>query len=215
MSLGPEHNDFAIGGTQRGQGNIIAYNQLGGVLNGGGTNVRDSVRGNSIFANGGLGINLYSAHDSFTGVTPNDAGDGDAGPNNLQNYPVLTLATSDGFHTHLVGSLDSLASNSAYPLTLDFFDNTIGDPSGFGEGELYLGSWTLTASGAFTLDLPFGSHLLTATATDAEGNTSEFSEWLRVQQIHSSVPEPEAWAYLGSAMLGLSLMRRRFLRQRN
>ena len=45
-----------------------------------------AVRGNPIFANGGLGIDLNN-----DGVTGNDAGDSDAlGPNELQNFPVLT-----------------------------------------------------------------------------------------------------------------------------
>src|SRR5205807_519329 len=47
----------------------------------------NAVRGTSIDRNGGLGIDLGD-----DGVTPNDAGDGDTGPNNLQNFPVLTSA---------------------------------------------------------------------------------------------------------------------------
>src|SRR2546423_10428521 len=50
-----------------------------------------AIEGNSIFSNGGLGIDLNA-----DGVTPNDLGDGDPGPNNLQNFPILTSVTSGG-----------------------------------------------------------------------------------------------------------------------
>ena len=78
-------NGTTIGGTAAGAANIIAHNGTIGVNVVGGTG--HAIVGNSIFSNGELGINLGPS-----GVTVNDAGDGDAGENNLQNYPVLAAA---------------------------------------------------------------------------------------------------------------------------
>ncbi len=46
---------------------------------------------NSIFDNSGIGIDLLG-----TGVTPNDVGDVDAGPNGLQNFPIITSVEHSG-----------------------------------------------------------------------------------------------------------------------
>ena len=47
-----------------------------------------AILGNSIYGNGGLGIDLGG-----NGVNLNDPGDTDSGPNNVQNFPVITAAT--------------------------------------------------------------------------------------------------------------------------
>ncbi len=87
-----------IGGTAVGQGNTIAFNGQNGVLITGsdsGTNGnRNSIRRNAIFSNARLGIDLGGE-----GVTANDSGDGDLGPNGLQNFPIITLVTGDSSQT--------------------------------------------------------------------------------------------------------------------
>src|SRR5262249_58258690 len=97
--------------------------------------VENSIRGNSIFSNGGLGIDLGN-----DGVTVNDHLDPDVGPNNLQNYPLAT-AVVPGASTEILGSLDSLANTT---FALDFYASPTADPSGFGEGKRYLGSANVT-----------------------------------------------------------------------
>src|SRR5207248_2426609 len=88
-----------IGGTVPEAANVIAFNGTAPqpgigtgieVLSGTG----NSIRGNSIFSNGALGIDL--AND---GVTANDNGDADTGPNNRQNFPVISSVVTGGGQT--------------------------------------------------------------------------------------------------------------------
>ena len=79
------------------------------------------------------------------------------------------------------GTLNSTA-NTSY--VLDFYANTTPNPSGFGEGRTYLGSTRLDIGGDcsatfqnLALPLPPGAGaFISATATDPDGNTSEFGE---------------------------------------
>jgi hypothetical protein len=79
--------------------------------------------------NGGLALDLAPA-----GVNPNDAGDGDLGPNELLNSPVISVATADSPTQtgSIAGSLDAVP-NSSYEI--NFFINDACDPSGFGGGQ--------------------------------------------------------------------------------
>src|SRR5262249_35661416 len=114
-------------------------------------------------------------------VTPNDdnTGDADTGANNLQNFPVITSVVSNGGVTTISGTLDS-APNTQFRIEL--FANKACHISGFGEGENYLGFTNATTDangkasftfGPTTPNVPGG--FFTATATDPNGNTSEFS----------------------------------------
>src|SRR5262249_41373959 len=112
------------------------------------------------------------------GVTLNDPQDADTGPNGYQNFPVLSRAQS-GATTRVVGTLNSTPGTT---FTLDFYASAARDPSGYGEGQRYLGSTTVTTDGlgnaAFDLTLAAttaSGEWVTATATDPAGSTSEFS----------------------------------------
>ena len=160
-----------IGGAA-GEGNVIAFNQGAGVMVGSG--IGNAIQSNSIFSNAGLGIDLAPA-----GVTPNDAGDGDSGANNLQNFPVLTSSNGAAGGVNIQGTLNSNANTT---FTLDFFSSSSCDASGNGEGQTFLGSTTATTNGsgnaAFNVTLAASAssgQSITATATDPQGNTSEFS----------------------------------------
>ena len=161
-----------IGGTQNGAANKIALNGGPGITVFFGTG--NSIRGNSIFANGELGIDLGQ-----TGVTPNDATDSDSGPNNLQNFPLLTSVQANGGNTTIQGTLKSTPNTT---FQIDFYSNSAIDPSGNGEGALYFNSAPVNtnANGDATINVTFSTPLaagrvITATATDPNGNTSEFS----------------------------------------
>jgi MBG domain (YGX type)/Bacterial Ig domain/Bacterial Ig-like domain (group 3) len=178
-----------IGGTAPGAGNLVAFNLHDGVVvDSLGTG--NSILGNSIYANGQLGINLNVAGQLPSGVNPNDALDADTGPNNLQNYPQIATAFSSNTQTTVGGTLQSTPNTTFH---VEFFSSPVADPSGFGEGEFYLGSTTVTtddsgnASFATALStLALVGQALSATATDPSGNTSEFSA--SVQVVDSSSP---------------------------
>ena len=164
-----------VGGSLSGEGNVIAFNNLSGVVVGSSsadTTTSNSIRGNSIFRNGSLGIDLGD-----DGISPNDELDADTGPNNLQNFPVITYSTLGS--TRIVGDFNSLPNEQ---FTLDFYASNPVDPSNSDEGERYLGSATVMtdSSGDASFDVTLAEtavhgEYITATATDSLGNTSEFS----------------------------------------
>ena len=165
-----------IGGLGPGEGNTIAYNRDAGVVVLPGA-VDWPIRGNSMFSNGLVGIDLQS----FAGPSYNDAGDADDGGNHLQNFPILQSVTT-GASTHVVGKFDSQPSTT---YDLDFYVNSACSnfPREFLEGQTYMGSAPVTTDGAghaaIDVTLPFATaagERVSVTATDPAGNTSEFSQ---------------------------------------
>ena len=138
----------------------------------------DTIRSNSIFANKGLGIDLnFGPEDGSTNVSnANDSCDTDEGTNDLQNKPNLTSALTSSGTTTIKGSLNS---NPNQTFTLEFFRNA----SGANEGKIFLGQKSVSTgsnctTGTFTFipsQAVSAGPTITATATDSEGNTSEFS----------------------------------------
>ncbi len=175
--------DFVIGGVNPGEGNLIAFNTGAGVAindtSGSTAAFRDvinhRVSGNRIHSNSGLGIDL----GADGGVTPNDALDADNpqdGGNRMQNFPVVNLAIANG---GALGGTLSAAPSTVFQIEL--FSSAAADPSGHGEGERFLGTVEVTTDGSGDADFLLGSavpvaegHFVTATATDPDGNTSEF-----------------------------------------
>lgn len=182
--------DSRIGGAGAGVGNLIAHNlgdaiALNSSAGSGPTGV--TVSRNAIHSNAELGINLGTSFTSYPStVTLNDAGDTDGGPNNLQNFPTLLTAADNGNVTMVTGTLETSQPELA---TIEIFSNVALDPSGFGEGEVFVGSATPSPSGQFAVNLPAGlaGRFLTATATSATGNTSEFSAGIVVQSQTAGV----------------------------
>jgi len=174
VSVFTSAHDNRIGLTGAGFANTIAYNDQDGVVVVSGAGNR--VQGNEIYANGALGIDLFP-----NAVTLNDAGDVDIGPNNLQNFPVLTSVSVGGGTTTVNATLNSLPNTSFNIET--FFNPDCNAPGGYGEGETYKQTNPVATDGsgnvAFVLviagELPAGD-FVTATATNTTTfDTSEFS----------------------------------------
>ncbi len=162
-----------FGGTAAGAGNVIAYNAVAGVFVY--SSSGNAIRGNSIFSNAALGIALGSE----TVVLPNNSTSTPASNNN-QNYPVLTSVTGFTGGSITAGGTFQGLPNTTY--ALDFFANPAADPSNYGPGKTYIGSYSVTtdASGNANFNATFpsapaGQLVWSATATDPNGNTSEFS----------------------------------------
>jgi hypothetical protein len=207
-NLGNGHNGiYILNGAQSsvvgspGLGNTIAFNGQAGVLVTDAGSTGNSIRANSIFSNGGLGIDLGASGVQF------DHGGSTTGPNNLQNYPVITAATA-GSTTTVSGSLNAVASTT---YVLDFYANPGHDISYYGPGTTYLGNTTVATdskgNATFT-NVPLSTmtsagQWITATATDPNGNTSEFSG---DRQLPFTLPvlSTTAWTSLGPSPIAQS-----------
>jgi CSLREA domain-containing protein len=122
---------------------------------------------NSIYNNVDLGIDLED-----DGVTPNDFGDVDSGPNGLLNFPVITSASM----TTVLGTACSGCVVEVFAAVDD------GDDNGHGEGMTFLGSAGATQSGHFSVAIQDAPDCgwVTATATEPSTATSEFSANVRL-----------------------------------
>jgi hypothetical protein len=183
-----------IGGSAPGEGNVMAYATLGersGVRirtpTAGPLNTNILVRGNSIYANGGSGNSglAITIGPKVSPLSPNanDGCDADDGANHLQNFPVLNVAYSDTAHTVVTGTLNSTANKI---FLLQFYKNSAALPGNV-QGQTFLGDATITTAAGcstnFSATLNTTStigDLITATATDATNNTSEFSAAIAV-----------------------------------
>jgi uncharacterized repeat protein (TIGR01451 family) len=171
-----ESSNNTIGGYGSSLANTIAFNGGAGVQVGNSpylSNVIDNrIEGNSIFKNVNLGIDLGG-----DGVTNNAPGY-NYGPNLRQPFPVLTSAYPSGTGTMVEGSLVA-SPNTSY--TVDFYANTQPDRSGYGQGQrpIFIKNFMTNPSGyvdvtsMLTNSVPVGQYI-SATATDPNGNTSEF-----------------------------------------
>ena len=174
-----------VGGALAGQANVIAFNTSAGVSigssGGGYIGHGNTVRGNSIVGNAGLGIDLSTNLSSADGVVTQNTGQFIATvTNGHQNFPELQIAV-EGMSTRILGTLhiealDVRPNPALY--TIDVYANA----ANARQGQRYLGAFDVSvdASGTASFDeqMPWATQTgeyLTATATDAAGNTSEFS----------------------------------------
>jgi hypothetical protein len=141
------------------EANLIAGNHGEGVVIDGGATLGNQIR-SATYANGGPGIDLVN------------------GGNAEQPAPTIGVRRSEGSFTIGAG-LEGPVSTT---YVVDVYVSSACDPSGYGEGGQYVGSFSFTTDlggegggrrrfqGNFPPD-----YVVTATATSPEGNTSEFS----------------------------------------
>lgn len=144
-----------------------------------------------------LGGDGVTPNDGDNPVTPQIDPDSDEGPNGLQNFPMLSVATR-GTGTTITGALNSHINTS---FRIEFFSNSRLHATGHGPGESYLGFTNVTTNSFGNASFiyiasaatPVG-HFITATATllfDVDDDpqtplkgvqTSEFSAGIAVRQ---------------------------------
>jgi CSLREA domain-containing protein len=170
--------------------NVVAHTSCGadcaGILIGENNSVNTvqgiRLSGNRIFANAGLEIDLgltnVTDNGLLYGVTENDPDDPDVGANTLQNFPVLNSALANGVDVLIDFTLDSEAGKT---FVLEFFHTSTCDDSGHGGAETFLGKEEVNtdgsgdAAGQVVLPLAVETGYITATATEVDNGTSEFS----------------------------------------
>ena len=136
------------------------------------TGVNNSIRGNAIFQNGQLGIDL-----GLAGVTANDAGDPDGNGNNQQNFPVLSATPGS-----VLGMLNSTPNTTFVAIWLLWQQRLrcVGArrgrhvPGDGGRGDRRRRQCRVAGRFATT------GLVITSTATDVANNTSEFSNCIQV-----------------------------------
>lgn len=158
-----------IGG--QGQGNIIAYHDSLGIYIKDNDSKYNTISENSIFQNNWMGIDLAPEGPNY-----NDGGDLDTGPNDLMNHPIISHASHapPSLYFWAYGTIDTQLPEGTI---IELF---IADENSFarGEGKTFIGrtiadtagNWMFYGQGAASGDV------LTATATDNQGNTSEFCD---------------------------------------
>ena len=176
--------------------NIITANNGPGIIVSGSGSSGNLISQNSMYANGisspALGIDLVASGATADGVTLNDNGDGDAGPNGLLNFPMINAA-------YLASGKLTVSGWAPSGATIEVFlsdisegtalsgSNQLGLSIDYGEGQTYLG--TITEGSAADVDSNVSSY------TDADGNTDNTNRF----QITIPVPSGTTMA-IGSSI---------------
>ncbi len=175
-------SDNLIGGITAVAGNLIADNGGPGVVVGASPSdaaIGNQITANRIFGNAGQAIDLGDREVTYNSSSPRQ------GPNNLQNFPIF-VTSADG---QLEGALSGSLPDATF--RIDLFASAAYNANGSGEAEDFLGSLAVTtdAQGQTIFDVPYtppaGLPIITATATDPQGNTSEVSAALRQDRLQA------------------------------
>ncbi|MEO8461427.1 MAG: choice-of-anchor Q domain-containing protein, partial [Dokdonella sp.] len=176
-------------------GNTVRFNGAGGIVVKGDSALGNSVNANLVYDNGASGtamdIDLLPTNGAI-GPTPNDPGDTDEGPNHLQNFPVLKgLVYSAAGSTNRPAIVSGVLNTQSGPHRIDLYFSSSANTSGKrGHAEVFLTQTTINVGNgptAFSLPITVPTQLagavISATATDAAGNTSEVGTALSIDSI--------------------------------
>ncbi|MEL6105773.1 MAG: choice-of-anchor Q domain-containing protein [Planctomycetota bacterium] len=158
-------SDNLVGGVEPGEANVIGFIDGVGVRVESGTGNR--LQRNTIFATERLPIDIGPI-----GLNENDPLDVDPGANGLQNAPVITSVMVNAGTMTVTGILEAAADET---FDIELFGNA--DFLTYA-GERFLGARTISTDdagfGTFSITSNLVFPIVTATATDSSGNTSEF-----------------------------------------
>jgi parallel beta-helix repeat protein len=181
--------------------NIIYQNGGAGIVLGGGNTSGNLISQNSIYANGtagdALGIDIDQADGMGDGVTLNDTGDADAGPNGAANFPIISAAFLEGPNLVIKGWSRPGATIEVFLTdiqegTATLGDNQLGLSTDYGEGQTFIGA----AAEGGPSDFDAG----TSVYTDADGNTDNTNQFeLKIPYLPSLVV---GFSVTGTATLG-------------
>ncbi|MCA9174643.1 MAG: DUF4347 domain-containing protein, partial [Planctomycetales bacterium] len=177
--IGVDINDIPLGNGQQGvllnssnntigtrnlaDANTIAFNLGAGVAIADGAHDGNLININYIYDNIGLGID----HKVDGAVEPNNL---DA----LNNFAQITKVTSDGVNIRIVGFQAAVFTDG----DIDFYISPAADPSGHGEGQIYLGSAPHNNFLGFsTFDVTFVNPLTDTAVVSAITNANHASEF--------------------------------------
>jgi CSLREA domain-containing protein len=161
-----------------------------------GTENHDPIRGNSIFGNAKLPIAFVDDAADAAEPLANDEHDADAGANGAINFPTEVMSTVQAANPQVPGAGDTVVTGTLSPApatetseTVDVYGLTAPDDSSdpqpadqvdsWGEARAWIGNATVQPDGTFYLPVSADDASkyvsYSATATDADGNTSEVS----------------------------------------
>ena len=170
---------------------------------------QNTITRNVFYNNGGISIDLDQTHVEGTGGSVNPNGDG-VSPNDGQknsgqqnaglDYPIFTAVVLNENTLHVEGYVGTEGSKIQETMTIEVYKaDDDGNNNGevvsgdglsvpHGEGHWYLGSCATNNDGTFSCDIDVSGKdvsegdKITGTATDGDGNTSEFSSDVTVTQ---------------------------------
>jgi len=189
VAVADDSSNNSIGGSGASAGNIIANSaDTSGVSISNGAS-GNSIRGNSIYGNNPLGIDLRD--DGV--VDANTGSENSSLANDGMNSPVFTTVVWHGAVLTIGGYVGSAPNQSAFAGA--FVDVYLADNSTIGQGKTFLGTLIADANGNFNGTLATNvvtpGDEVTATATDASNNTSEFAVDFTVVNGASIVATPD------------------------
>jgi CSLREA domain-containing protein len=216
IEIGGGSQNNTIGGKTESEKNIISGNQHAGIFISDvntdfnkviGNNIGTDASGNSNLGNGTYGVNILIAKNNIIGPNNKIAYNGSIGvevsgsdtygnmitQNSIYSNGGKGIAIIEGANQGIsapVITSSSLGSviiggTACSKCTVELFQNSTNE----GEGERYLGANIADYRGEFSINIESLDDLcLTATATDSEMGTSEFSQVFIVKKINIHLP---------------------------